>query len=80
MTPRTLRRKLQKKKKRKPYRKCPARGCGRRATCRVYDDGGGWQLLRQCGCGRVGVLVWSGRVVERQTHTPRGSGPGRGKA
>ncbi len=35
-TPRTLRRKLHKKHKHKPYRKCPQ--CGKRCTMTLKDD------------------------------------------
>jgi hypothetical protein len=59
MTPRTLRRKLQKKATHKKYRKCPA--CGGRSTCRVCkQDGFRWKLIQRCRCGHVGELTWSG--------------------
>ncbi len=69
MPPRTQRRKLHKKIKHKPYRKCVK--C-REPRCKlVLRDiaNGGYQLLKVCGkCGLVAELK-IGRVVERQTHT-----------
>lgn len=73
MTPRTLRRKLQKKKKHKPYRRCP---CGGRMECRLvsWDDRNGlvaffgWvtgtakdALIKECpACKRWEQLFWAG--------------------
>lgn len=43
-----LRRKLQKKKKHKPYRKCPK--CGNRMDCFLFEgDHDGWHLFKVCG-------------------------------
>jgi hypothetical protein len=74
MTPRTLRRKLQKKKKHKPYRRCAA--CGGRMECRLvsWDDRAGlvawlpWLqgtahdvLVKECrACKRWEQLFWTG--------------------
>jgi hypothetical protein len=46
--PRTLRRKLQKKLKHKPYRKCPK--CGNRMNMVLReDDRHTWRLFKVCG-------------------------------
>jgi hypothetical protein len=48
MSPRVLRRKLQKKAKHKPYRRCPK--CGGRMVCRLIEgDHDGWHLWKYCG-------------------------------
>ncbi len=48
MRERTLRRKLQKKMKHKPYRKCPK--CGERMDCQLVEgDHDGWHLFKYCG-------------------------------
>ena len=46
---RTLRRKLQKKLKHKPYRKCPQ--CGERMEMRLFQDEAQdvWRLFKYCG-------------------------------
>ncbi len=68
MRERTLRRKLQKKLKHKPYRKCPK--CGGRMDCVIRDC----RLFKYCGwmysdghvergphgCGHFEELFWSG--------------------
>jgi hypothetical protein len=62
MSPRVLRRKLQKKKKHRPYGVCPK--CGdRTARDVVGSDGAGWRLVGSCWGGRCGVveeLFWTG--------------------
>lgn len=67
MTPATLRRKLQKKAKRKPYRKCPE--CGGRTVCRVgsafnllnRDIDDEYVLVQRCpDCRFTKELFWSG--------------------
>ncbi len=47
MSPDVLRRKLQKKLKHKPYRKCP--DCGERMQCKLAERGDGWHLWKHCG-------------------------------
>lgn len=90
MTPRTLRRKLQKKAKHKPFRKCPR--CGARMTCELLegwkayaavvgrpigDDD--WLLFKCCSeCSYDEELFWSGGGTGR--HIPHGGNAGRGKA
>jgi hypothetical protein len=73
VTPRTLRRKLQKKKKRKGYTPCV--GCDERTECRVKSLGtesGTPILIRGCGamawpnktygkCQHIEVLQWTGK-------------------
>lgn len=55
MGPDVLRRKLQKKLKHKPYRKCPQ--CGERMECRlVRDDRDDWHLFKYCGDFRQGRI------------------------
>jgi hypothetical protein len=58
--PRTLRRKLQKKKKAKPYRKCPK--CGKRMTMDLYTDDTGtprlWKLCIELGVVVKGERLW----------------------
>lgn len=76
MSPEVLRRKLQKKAKHKPYRKCPA--CGGRMTCRVMRGGAGWRLFKVCDCGHGEELFWSGGGTGR--HIPDGGNAGTGKA
>ena len=47
-----MRRKLQKKAKHKPYRKC--RCCGQRTTLTLIEgDHDGWHLYKHCG-GKIG--------------------------
>lgn len=62
MTPETLRRKLQKKAKRKEYRKCPR--CGGRCVHRVKSGAGGPELWKACeaasGCGYTRRMYWTG--------------------
>lgn len=68
MSPRVLRRKLQKKLKHKPYRRCP--GCGGRMYCRLtalpqvaygVPKPGTVQLFKEClPCGRREELFWTG--------------------
>lgn len=64
MSPEVLRRKLQKKIKHKPYRKCPR--CGKRMSLllRWPDGSETWRLYKACdwldGCGRYEELFWSG--------------------
>jgi hypothetical protein len=85
---RTLRRKLQKKLKHKPYRRCP--GCGKRMNCEIEEGdhkvgGPPWRLFKECvvrpitgGCGYREELFWSGGGTGR--HIPHGGDAGRGKA
>ncbi len=64
MTPRTLRRKLQKKKKRKPcHGKCSK--CGLvRCKYEVGTRAGVWSIIKTCrgvdGCGHIDYLEWTG--------------------
>jgi RNase P subunit RPR2 len=68
--PKTLRRKLQKKAKRKGWTNCPL--CGMHGRFQVMQnigvDNEMW-IMRCCsgllGCGWGKVLVWPGRVAER---------------
>jgi hypothetical protein len=57
MKPRTLRRKLQKKLKHKPYRKCPL--CGKRSFVDVKSVGDTFELWQSCQCGFKKQLFWS---------------------
>lgn len=86
MSPDVLRRKLQKKAKRKPYRKCPA--CGGRLRCRVRYESthtrikGEYVLEAVCvsgylGCGYEKRLSWSGDGIGRRI--PHGGNAGSGK-
>lgn len=80
-----LRRKLQKKKKHKPYRKCLK--CGQRMRCKLVQYTVDWQLFKYCGrlvyrnglvqclaeydgCGHFEELFWSGGGIGR--HIPHG--------
>jgi len=60
MTPRTLRRKLQKKTKRKPYRRCGV--CGeRRVNLRVREtELDVFRCFKWCSKGHVQELFWLG--------------------
>ncbi len=75
----TLRRKLQKKLKHKPYRKCPK--CGNRMKVSLGEDdycidgrpdlGTGWRLFKHCG-GRIGFKMGDTKV----SHIPDTNGCG----
>lgn len=91
-TQRTLRRKLQKKAKHKPYRKCPK--CGARCELKLYDvdDLGnylGWILVKSCRnivkedgvtmrCGYNQELFWTGGGTGR--HIPPAGRPAQDSA
>lgn len=75
MTPRTYRRKLQKKLKRKPFIRCF--GCGARMAGRLDGEGGRWWLVyscerRGCGCGRVKDWTGGGKADTYPTAPPAG--------
>ena len=72
-TQRTLRRKLQKKLKHKPFRKCPK--CGERMKLRLEQDikTGVWHLFKRC-CGIVEELHWTGKGTGGTVDTYRRQG------
>ena len=86
MTPRTLRRKLQKKKKHKPYRKCPK--CGERIEGEVTGSNDGlphlkfWHSYAKAAkrCDLVMELRWSGGGMADTYPTDADVGGNRGKA
>lgn len=77
MTPKTLRRKLQKKKKRRPYGHCPM--CGERTERRVVGECSvhrcvkkdGPRLIDKCPkCPWTKELFWLGGGTGRHIHQP----------
>lgn len=82
MTPGTLRRRLQKKRKRKPYRKCSRCGgrsvVGQPLACSASDS---WRIFKECqDCDQKEELFVRARPGGGMADTyPTGS-PGRGQA
>ncbi len=64
--PKTLRRKLQKKAKRKGWVDCPLCLANRGIHTRYkVGPSGGNIITRLCRCGWRGIMYWKGRVAER---------------
>jgi hypothetical protein len=74
MTPRTLRRKLQKKAKRRRYTRCFCGGqmVGRAEAAAV--------VCRCNSCGTVKTLAWTGGGIGRRIPPDGGERPGEGRA